>query len=295
MSALTWNLDTEIKLGDPSRPISKCEERSDAKETVFAPSQLCLMSQHTDVIGLPHRSPDVSTVVCRPGTFETKFLMTPEQGDDLRHWARRHLQLDAYSRPELQDGYQVNSLYLDTSQFDVYRRQPGFRERKYRLRRYGLESTLWLEMKKKTAGIVTKRRVSLFQNELEGGVFHVQTNPSPGWLQQRIVRSRMQPVCQVTYNRSAYVGSSSTGPIRMTLDSQLRCSRTRDWIVPAQSPTDGMPLTTMIILELKYCVQLPAVFVGLIQTFQLTGATFSKYRQSVEACVPRNEIYENSN
>ena len=74
------------------------------------------------------------------GASEMKFVVDASIADAIAAWAKQHLAADPRAG-EGDDGYRVNSLYLDTLNFDTYRRQPGFRRRKFRLRRYGNEST----------------------------------------------------------------------------------------------------------------------------------------------------------
>jgi hypothetical protein len=44
------------------------------------------------------------------------------------------------------------------------------------------------------------------------------------------------------------------------------------------------------IIELKFCETLPTLFRGLIQDQQLQLTSFSKYRTSVQACVPMTRL-----
>jgi hypothetical protein len=103
----------------------------------------------------------VSPMVAAPphrGAFELKFVVDEDRAAAIVDWANRHLEPDPHSDPETGHGYRVNGLYLDTPAFDVFHRNGVFRRRKFRLRRYGSESTIWLEQKRKRRGRVRKRR-----------------------------------------------------------------------------------------------------------------------------------------
>lgn len=224
------------------------------------------------------------------GAREMKFVVPDDVAHVIHNWARQHLKPDPHAG-DREDGYHVNSLYLDTSSFDTFRRQPGFRRRKFRLRRYGQESTIWLEVKRKHNGYVRKRRVSVAEVHLIERLSQPDDLEWEGmWFRRRLDQRQLRPVCQVTYRRFARIGTSSTGPIRLTIDRDLFASDATGWQVPS-APLLGEPLLmTQRIVEFKFRDVLPASFRGLIQDLRLEPATFSKYRESVVACVPLSRL-----
>src|SRR5262245_32002039 len=72
--------------------------------------------------------------------FELKFQLFLEQARAIASWAANYLQLDPHADPGRDNAYLVHGLYFDTPAFDVYQRSPGYKKRKYRLRRYGENS-----------------------------------------------------------------------------------------------------------------------------------------------------------
>lgn len=229
------------------------------------------------------------------GTYEIKFLIDDVQGQFIRDWARTHLQPDPHSSPEFGCGYSVNSLYLDTPEFDVYHRGQGFRQRKYRLRRYGSEAAVWMEVKRKHEGRVRKRRTLVPDAEVLARLnFSVDEAWEGRWFQKRLQVLQLRPVCQVTYQRFACVGTSSNGPIRLTIDSDLNSQPAHGWNVPNAPLQSGQLLRNHQILELKFRESIPAAFRVLIEDLRLVTASFSKYRQSVEACIPMQQLMGSS-
>lgn len=221
------------------------------------------------------------------GAFEWKFLVDAEQSRRVKEWAREHLAADPHLEGSLDDGYHVNNLYLDTPDFQTYRRRPYYRRRKFRLRRYGQEAILWLEVKRKHKGQVHKRRVSVDEAEFARQLAQ-PFDPAWGgaWFRRQLDRRGLRPVCQVTYCRFARVGISATGPIRLTIDSDLFAQGTADWLVPV-APLAGEPLLAgRQILELKFRDVLPVSFRDLIHQLRLESGAFSKYREGVAACIP---------
>ena len=81
---------------------------------------------------------------------------------------------------------------------------------------------------------------------------------------------------QVSYERTARLGDSPTGPIRLTIDTNLRVLPLPD---RAFLPGVGLPLVEgKSILELKYVQDLPVLFKELIERFAISPGRVSKYR-----------------
>ncbi|MEK6257492.1 MAG: polyphosphate polymerase domain-containing protein [Planctomycetota bacterium] len=239
---------------------------------------------------------DIAAVPARArsrGTFELKFLIDEDRAADIMAWARERLDADPHADPELGDGYHVNSLYLDTPHFDVYHRADSFRQRKYRLRRYGSEGLVWCELKRKRKDLVRKRRVSVDEADLALRLTSMnEADWEGGWFRSQLDRQCLRPVCQVTYQRFARMRATGEGPVRLTIDSRLTARLAHEWRVPS-SPLDevsqptGVPLLTeQQILELKFRGAMPVLFRRLVEEQQLQVTSFSKYRTSVEECVP---------
>jgi hypothetical protein len=235
-------------------------------------------------------SPSLSLAKSR-GAYELKFLVDEDRALEIMDWARTHLAPDPHADSESGDGYQVNSLYLDTPKFDVFHRTGFCGRRKYRLRRYGDEAIVWLELKKKRKGRVRKRRVSVAEPDL----VRLLTQPSVPdwegeWFRKRLDRQCLTPVCQVTYQRFVRIGTGTDGPIRLTIDGTLRATTAADWNIPSNSLPGESLINGQRIIELKFCETLPTLFRGLIQDHELQLTSFSKYRTSVEACVPLTRL-----
>jgi hypothetical protein len=230
---------------------------------------------------------NMSTEATSPGVFELKFLVSEQQGAWIREWARSVMQPDPHAANGLDCGYWVNSLYLDTPDFGVLNRGEGHRQRKYRLRRYGTETSIWMELKQKSDGRVSKRRVCVGEAELPARLNCPGDEEWAGyWFQERLKQLLLRPVCQVTYQRFACVGKSPFGATRLTMDSQLCCVAAQEWDVPSRPLKSNSLLGDRRILELKFYETIPIAFRDLIVQLNLNPATFSKYRRSVDACIP---------
>lgn len=216
--------------------------------------------------------------------YELKFLIDENRSGEILAWARQYMAPDPHVEPSLGDAYRISSLYLDTPALDVFCHRGSAARSKFRLRRYGDESAVYLERKRKKRDCVEKRRVSVL--EAETRLLQDPDTPSDWtgrWFHKRLRARRLQPICQVTYERAAYVAGDSKDPLRLTLDRRLRCLPATEWAVPSfHGRLDLLPGRR--ILELKYRGPLPALFKRAIRDLCLSPTAVSKYRLGVEAC-----------
>lgn len=247
------------------------------------------LSQHS--AGLGHDASAAAGNATREGTGELKFVITEAVAQDVLAWARQRLSPDPHAGTDLPDGYHVNTLYLDTPRFDIYHRVMSAQQGKYRLRRYGHEHVLWCEAKRKETGLVFKRRVAV--HELELADYLARSSPlghSADWFPAEAYELGLHPICQVTYQRMAHIGTSLTGTLRLTMDNDVRVSQADGWQVPrAPFAVPGL-IPGLRILELKYRGQIPGAFRELILDHRLQPTSFSKYRRCVEACIPLSQL-----
>jgi hypothetical protein len=297
MQSDRWKRSAEDRVSEPdANPLNGCEgSLSDSGRWRFTPAishgtagqeippHLSIVPQTdltTSAIETPARTKS-------RGTFELKFLIDEGRAADIMAWAREHLDADPHADSSLGDGYHVNSLYLDTPHFDVYHRADSFRQRKYRLRRYGSEGLVWCELKRKRKGLVRKRRVSVDEADLALRLTSMNEADWEGdWFRSQLDVQCLRPVCQVTYQRFARMKATDEGPVRLTIDDHLKARLAGAWEVPS-SPLDGISLLDgQRILELKFRGAMPLMFRRLVEEQQLQVTSFSKYRTSAEECVP---------
>ncbi len=231
----------------------------------------------------------------RFGQYEIKFLLGSATADLVTEWARVHMARDPVAACDERELYPVHSVYLDTPTLGVFGRAGALRTRKYRLRRYGNEDTIWLERKAKVRGRIKKRRTAISESEL--ACLYEQAPPphwAGNWFRRRVQLRSLQPVCSVTYERFARVGLTPEGPIRMTLDRAiggigLKDCEANGWDVPRGSLAELQRLSGLCILELKYPTSLPALFKGVMSDFSLEPLKVSKFRTCMQTWVVPDE------
>jgi len=214
---------------------------------------------------------------------ETKFLVDADKADAIRAWAREYLARDPSGEGPTGDEYSTTSLYFDTKNYDVYYQRRSFKRAKYRIRRYGLADVVFLERKFRSSRLLAKRRTIVPVKDL---VWLDQPTSDPSWagywFHRRLTLRGLHPIMQFSYTRVARLGNAESGPVRLTLDTNLRALPMFD---KAFIPGVGVPLmefmNNKVILELKYRVELPAIFRKLVEEFKLSRAKVSKYRQGL--------------
>lgn len=210
---------------------------------------------------------------------EIKFLLDPATAVAVRAWARERLVADPNAQGFAGDTYEVTSLYFDTPDLDVFHRRGLHEHSKFRVRRYG-DETFYFERKLKIRGRLAKRRVPATPADV------ARLSGPPGaadwaglWFQKKIAGRRLQPQCQISYERTARVLMTTAGPIRLTLDEASRALPMDE--IRFQDASAAVPVTERVILELKYRRDFPVLFRELVAQFTLNPLPFSKYRAAL--------------
>jgi len=206
---------------------------------------------------------------------EKKYIITTEQAESLISLMAGHVEVDKYGK------YWVQNLYYDTEGWDVIRtsmEKPFFKE-KMRLRCYGtLENSdrVFLEFKKKYAGVVYKRRLPLLPQDCSDIRKRLSEDDSQiakelaYYINRTGVRERMF----ISYYRQAFAGLHDAG-LRITFDSEISY-RLDDF--GFNSPGVGHAiLKDAILLEIKTPSNFPVWLAQLLGELGLYTSSFSKY------------------
>jgi hypothetical protein len=228
-------------------------------------------------------SPSTDLREHREFASELKFVVPRPLAEQIRDWTRARLSPDPNGAGNLSDAYRITSLYFDTEQFDVFHRKGSFGRSKYRIRRYGSSEVAFLERKLKTRGLVSKRRTIVRLDELERVSGLVPERRWVGcWYHQRLLARQLRPICQISYERTARVSMTRCGPIRLTLDNAIHARPVGG--VAFATPEEGILLVEHdVIIELKYRLEMPALFKQLVEEFRLNPKPISKYRLAAVA------------
>ena len=214
-------------------------------------------------------------------TAEIKFLLDEATGIRVREWARGRLEPDEHGTGPHEDEYRVSTLYLDTAARDVFHRRGSYGRSKYRIRRYGEESRVFLERKLRTSSRLAKRRTDIPLDALRLlPRQNLDDLDSTAWFRRRVSVRQLEPVCRVSYLRTARLANTPSGKVRMTLDYSLTASTADAFAIDGPGPAPL--LTGHMILELKFRGVMPTVFRELADAFALSPGRASKYRTAAD-------------
>ncbi len=212
-----------------------------------------------------------------------KFLLSEELAREVEERLASRLSLDPHADPSRGNGYHIRTLYCDTPQLDVFHRVGRYRLFKFRLRQYGVSPKVFLERKSKRGHLVRKRRSTIPLEQI--GCF-ADGPPTSGWegdwYYRQLARNRFAPVCLIGYDRVAYYGTCSEGPLRLTFDRQIHGGLTSDWSLTPLETSQPL-LTGLVVCEFKFRGALPSVFKSVIESLQLSPCGVSKYRHCIQS------------
>ena len=220
--------------------------------------------------------------------YEKKYILTKAQYEAVLPKIERYVVKDVYGE------YTICNIYYDTEQFDLVRqslRKPYYKE-KFRVRSYGVpadETNIFAEIKKKSGGIVYKRRVDgsaaaidAFLNENAPLSDHAQIQNEIRWF---LKMNHPTPKVFIGYDRTAYAGIEDP-EFRITFDRNIRY-RLDD--LDLRSGDYGDPLTddNTIIMEVKVKDAMPLWLVQILSENRVYPESFSKYGACYERFIAR--------
>jgi len=209
---------------------------------------------------------------------EKKFLLTASQYEALLPLLEEYMEEDEYGE------HTVCNIYYDTERYDLIRtsiEKPPYKE-KFRLRSYGAadqESSIFAEIKKKSGGIVYKRRVAAspaqIRDFLGGGYLSHEDAQIQREIQWFLYIYHPKPAVFIAYERKAFTGKEDPG-LRVTFDWNIRWRQER---LDLCAGTEGEPVMPeeRIVMEVKLANAAPLWLAGLLGRLKIYPAGFSKY------------------
>ena len=228
--------------------------------------------------------------------FELKYPLDSRIADKIVVGLREYMDWDNYCQEDNDYAYLVASLYYDSAGYGCYfQKDDGIENRaKLRLRFYKekveTDDKVFLEIKRKRDMVVVKDRIEMTKgncfNLLKDGRVKEILNKYSGKEREVIeeflwtkTNNCMQPKVVVTYTRKAL--ESSIGlDFRVTFDSDIKAAPA-GWVdVVPQARIAG----NIVVMEVKFNNIMPAWFHTLVQKYQLSRDSFSKYVYSLDNC-----------
>ena len=229
---------------------------------------------------------------------EVKFLLNQDQYVGLLPVVHEYMNPDKFCI----DGkeYGIYNLYYDTPDNYLIRQsleKPYYKE-KLRLRSYyspaAPDDHVFLEVKKKIGGIVTKRRVAMTLSEAEA---YIQTRVKPYYerfIDQQVMKEldvflnfydSIAPRQYISYQRKAFFGKDD-GEFRLTFDRKITARR-EDLSLGRESYGEQLILPDERLMEIKVPGSIPLWLSSAMSELGIRKISFSKYGTAYKNYVRR--------
>lgn len=210
--------------------------------------------------------------------FEVKCVMDETTAEAIEAMLSGSMTLDPHAAAN--GCYRITTLATDTADLCTFHRRPQFSGIKFRIRRYGDEASVYLEQKQRRGNRVRKRRSRVaLPLPLDFDRRRGSEDAPDAWFWSEISSRSLRPVCLSSCERRAWFAFGEFGPLRLTLDRQLRAMLISDWNMEL---TENLPpLLDRVICEFKFSESMPVLFRQAVQEFQLSLGGFSKFRTCV--------------
>ena len=221
---------------------------------------------------------------------EYKYILTKDQLVLFKSMILEHMKVDQYGLTT------ISSIYYDTPDYRLIRNsieKPIYKE-KIRLRSYGLaDSTkkVFLELKRKSEGIVYKRRIALSE---DSAIDFFNNNASLGEDQIpkeityfRDYYKKLIPQIIILYDRLAYK-EINNGDLRLTIDENPRY---RTYKFNLHTSNEGVLLLDegSAILEVKAQQEIPLWLTNILSNLKIYKTSFSKVGEAYKRILQKKQ------
>lgn len=219
--------------------------------------------------------------------YEKKYLLNKEQYEALIPKLLSYMELDKHCRGG--KNYNIYNIYYDTDYDDVIRysiSKPYYKE-KLRLRSYYVPTSnndkVFLELKKKINGIVSKRRVVLtledadkFVNEgIRPRVESYMANQVLNEIEYYLKINDIHPNVYIGYSRKALIGKENKD-FRITFDSCITTRRSELSLTKGNRGEELLEEGTYL-MEVKILGAIPLWLTKIFSELKIYNTHFSKY------------------
>jgi SPX domain protein involved in polyphosphate accumulation len=210
---------------------------------------------------------------------EIKYLLNEAQYNELMPYLKTIAYVDEYGLSR------INNIYFDTPDYILARtsiEKPLYKE-KLRLRTYGEtgnDTDSFIEIKKKYAGIVYKRRISGRYIDTYDYLTGISEIMEASQISKEIKEflmfyGKLKPVMSICYDRIAMAGKEDV-EFRVTFDSDITWN---DKCTDLRKVNGGRPLlkSGQRLMEIKVCNTMPMQLARKLSELSIFPVSFSKY------------------
>lgn len=216
--------------------------------------------------------------------IEKKYIVTEEQKNQLIAIISEYMELDPFCKN--QSTYRIQNIYYDTPTNELISlsvRKPRYKQ-KLRARKYLGTNFCYLEIKKKSEGVVGKRRLKLSMQEVDDFVLRGVKPQRESFIDKHVIGEieyllslykGIQPSTFISYERLGFFAKNDH-ELRITFDNQIHAKRNNfEWDkddYEIKLLEDGL-----YILEIKYIQNFPLWLTKALSKLKIYPHSFSKY------------------
>lgn len=224
--------------------------------------------------------------------FEKKFVVSKQQFLGLLTPIHRHMRYDPYCLNG--SVYHLRNVYYDTPDhqlISISLLKPDFKE-KLRIRKYGVQgdgtNIVFLEVKRKIQGIVTKRRASMTLLEIDEFLRHKTIPPREDYYAKQILNELLymtevydvQKAVFIEYDRLAFFDKKDP-EFRVTFDQNIY-TRYDNFDFESDEVGTALLQDDQILMEVKVGDAMPLWFAKALSRQKIYLHSFSKYGKAYE-------------
>lgn len=225
---------------------------------------------------------------------EKKYILSREEYELVKKEMAKYMVEDEHGQST------ICNIYLDSNEYALITHsisKPVYKD-KVRLRSYNipkLSDTVYLEIKRKFEGVVSKRRIGIKLQDF----YQYLENPDSIEVSNKQVKKELdyyfkyynlKPAMFISYVRSAYYGKDNRD-FRVTFDSNILA---RNYHLKLEGGNYGVNIfdPNKYIMEVKTLGSMPLWFVEILNKFKIGPAGFSKYGEGYTQLVLKANDYE---
>lgn len=210
--------------------------------------------------------------------YEKKYMLSYKQYEDFISGMEEYMEADIY-------GKTTNcNIYYDTDNWDLIRKsieKPVYKE-KLRVRSYGVPKVgdeVFIELKKKYAGIVYKRRITMNVELSERYLLEYDDLSQGTQIGNEIEyfqkMHKSKPKVYIAYDRTSFAGRENS-ELRITFDQNIRF-RESDLDLRAGDYGQRLLPEGLVLMEIKVPGSAPLWMAKLMSELQIRPTSYSKY------------------
>lgn len=224
--------------------------------------------------------------------YEVKYLCDAGRAQRLIERLMPHMRLDGHC-PEGKS-YSIYSIYFDTPDSALIRHSmsdPYYKE-KLRVRSYEAprsgEDTVFLEMKKKIGGVISKRRAAMPLSQAEDFICKGIKPAAAGYMDSQVIDevsyflscNKVVPAVYISYSRLALCGTEDR-ELRVTFDTDI-VARRYDVAFGISDRGDRLLKDSQVLIEVKFSSSVPTWLAESLSELNIYRKKYSKYGKEYE-------------